>query len=178
MKKIPYTYEILLVSDRSMEVKYENPDYGVLHVGVRLPYEGESIESVIEEYSPAVYWQELSMPVQTINPGITGSGETVLYDGSIEEQEEIPIEERRKFMVVSRLQAKAIMYQYGILESVENTISQSDFVTQLAWKEAIQFRRLSPLVETLKTEISFPDGSTLTDEILDDMFIQAALIDF
>jgi hypothetical protein len=81
-------------------------------------------------------------------------------------------------MVVSRLQAKAIMFQYGILESVEQLITQSDFLVQLAWKEAIQFRRVSPLVETLKLDVAMPDGSPLTDELLDAMFLEASLIVF
>jgi hypothetical protein len=86
---------------------------------------------------------------------------------------ELSIEEKRELMVCSRLQAKATLFQYGLLDQVEELVKQSDFLTQLAWNEAIEIRRNSPIILNLKEQLKLPDGTQITDEILDEMFRQA-----
>jgi hypothetical protein len=180
MNKISYTYEIISVGERSMEVRYENEEFGVMHVGVRLPYEGEDLATVRDQFSPALYWAEQRKPVQSIQEGLIGTGETTLFNdiSDISDFTIETIEDQRTQMVVSRLQAKAVMYQMGILETVEELINESGEIVKLAWNEAIEFKRLSPLVESLKSDVVLPDGSSITDEMLDEMFIEAADINF
>jgi hypothetical protein len=72
---ITYTYEIISVDQqaRCMEVVYTAEGYQTLHIGARLPYEGETLEAIVQMYAPVRYWEEQNTPVVTVNPGQTGS---------------------------------------------------------------------------------------------------------
>lgn len=73
---IPYTYEIISVDEqaRAMEVVYSSEGRQTMHIGARLPYVGESLESIIQMYSPVAYWME--QDAQVVVPEL-GSGEIV-----------------------------------------------------------------------------------------------------
>jgi hypothetical protein len=70
-----YTYEIISVDQaaRCMEVVYTSEGNPTMHIGARLPYEGETVEAVVEMYAPVRYWEELKTPVVPVTPGQTGS---------------------------------------------------------------------------------------------------------
>ena len=72
---ITYTYEIVLVDQaaRCMEVVYTSPGNPTMHIGARLPYEGETIEAIVEMYAPVRYWQELNTPVVAVDIGQSGT---------------------------------------------------------------------------------------------------------
>lgn len=72
--------------------------------------------------------------------------------------------------VVSRFQAKAALLAAGLLDDVEAAMAQASPVAQLAWSEAIEFRRDSTTVAAMASQLS------LTDENLDDLFVAAAQI--
>lgn len=72
--------------------------------------------------------------------------------------------------VVSRFQALAALYQSGLLESVELAVSESDTLTQLAWKNAQEFRRDSPILKALAESLN------LTGDDLDALFKTASQI--
>ncbi len=84
----------------------------------------------------------------------------------------------RNTLECSRLQAKAILYQNGILEKVDALVENSDFLVQLAWKEAQTIRRSSPLIEMLKSQLTWLDNTPITDEDLDTLFEEAKKIEF
>jgi hypothetical protein len=67
---IAYTYEIARVDTdaRVMEVAYTSPGRQTMHIGARLPYVGESLEAVIQMYSPVAYW--LSQEAEVITPNL------------------------------------------------------------------------------------------------------------
>ena len=71
---ITYTYEIVAVDEaaRVMEVVYTAEGHPTQHIGARLPYEGESLEAVIEMYSPVRFWEELQLAVVAPTVGVTG----------------------------------------------------------------------------------------------------------
>lgn len=71
---IPYSYEIVLVDEaaRCMEVRYASEGRQTLHVGVRLPFEGESLQDVIQSFAPFGYWEEQERPVVAPEVGATG----------------------------------------------------------------------------------------------------------
>lgn len=72
---------------------------------------------------------------------------------------------------VTRFQAKAVMLQQDILDSVEQAVDEStDPLLQLAWNEALTFERQSPALEAVANTIG------LTEQQLDDMFTAAAQI--
>lgn len=72
---ITYTYQIISVDTaaRCMEVVYTSDGNPILHVGARLPFEGETTESIIEMYAPVRYWEELKTPVVEVLQGQTGT---------------------------------------------------------------------------------------------------------
>lgn len=73
---IEYTYEIISVNEqaRNMEVVYTAPGYPTMHIGARLPYEGEPLEAVIQMYAPIRYWEEIS---QSVTVPVVGTAGTV-----------------------------------------------------------------------------------------------------
>lgn len=62
---IPYDYEIVRVDPaaRVMEVSYSAEGHPTLLISARLPYAGEDVEAVVEQFSPVAYWLSASAPV-------------------------------------------------------------------------------------------------------------------
>jgi hypothetical protein len=81
------------------------------------------------------------------------------------------LQQRRKSMIVSTLQADIALTQFGLLETVEAAVAASDSITQKAWNKALEFRRLSPLIIGLAESLGW------TDAQLDELFEAAALIE-
>jgi hypothetical protein len=71
---ITYTYEIVSVDEaaRCMEVVYSAEGHQTMHIGARLPFEGESLEAVIDQYAPIPYWLEQTLPVVLPQVGARG----------------------------------------------------------------------------------------------------------
>lgn len=82
------------------------------------------------------------------------------------------LEARRQGMIVSAFQAKAALLQAGLLSQVETLVSDpaTDPLVKLAWNSATEWRRLSPMVASLATQLN------LSDTQLDDLFANASLI--
>jgi hypothetical protein len=78
---------------------------------------------------------------------------------------------------VSRLQAKAALLQMGLLDQVETLMAGMDAMTRLAWTEAVEFRRSSPLLNSLAPYLTWPDGAALAEADLDDLFNLAQTIE-
>ena len=81
------------------------------------------------------------------------------------------LQTERAGMVCSRFQAKAALLSAGLLDAVEAAMDQADPVAQLAWREAVEFRRNSPTIAALLVALD------LTDEQLDDLFRAAMQIE-
>lgn len=75
MSDITYTYEIISVSEsaRCMEIVYTSPAHGTMHVGARLPYEGETLEQIVSMFSPVAEWRANSLSV--VAPAVGASGQ-------------------------------------------------------------------------------------------------------
>lgn len=83
-----------------------------------------------------------------------------------------PINDIRETMVVSVFQGTAALLNAGLLNDVEaffNSVNATP-LQKLAWERVVVFERLSPLV------ISMGQMLNLTDEQLDQLFIEAAAI--
>lgn len=76
---ISYTYEITAVDDaaRCMEIIYTAEGRQTMHIGTRLPYEGESLEQVVAAYAPVTYWLEQERVVVSPAVGQTGMIDTM-----------------------------------------------------------------------------------------------------
>ena len=73
--------------------------------------------------------------------------------------------------VVSRFQARAALYQAGLLDQAEAAVAEGDALVKMAWADAREFRRHSPTV------VAIADALGLTNEQVDDLFRDAALIE-
>ena len=71
---ITYSYEIVSVdvSARCMEIVYRADGRQTMHIGARLPYEGESLETVVQIFSPVRYWEEQELAVVPVTIGASG----------------------------------------------------------------------------------------------------------
>ncbi len=72
---IEFSYHIIAVdaAARCMEVVYSAAGRQSMHIGARLPYEGEQLEDVIRQYAPVAYWLEQERAVQVPAVGLTGT---------------------------------------------------------------------------------------------------------
>jgi len=77
----------------------------------------------------------------------------------------------RNSIEVSRLQAKVALEQAGLLTTVEDVMGGMGIIERLAWSDATVFRRRSPLVNALATQLN------LSEEDLDSLFIAAESIE-
>ncbi len=67
--------------------------------------------------------------------------------------------------VISRFQAKAALYSVGLLDKVEAALAaDGNFIHQLAWNEAVEFRRDSPTISHIARAIE------LDEQSIDDLF--------
>ena len=90
---ITYTYTVVSVDEaaRCMEVVYTAEGYPTQHIGARLPYEGEELESVIRMFSPVLYWEEQSKPVVAPSVGVSGTLAPIPVVVEAPEQPTIPV---------------------------------------------------------------------------------------
>lgn len=88
---IAYTYKIIAVDEaaRCMEVVYTAEGHATMHIGARLPFEGEELESVIRMFAPVAYWEAQSKPVVVPGVGASGTIEPVVAETQI--QSNIPV---------------------------------------------------------------------------------------
>lgn len=76
---ITYAYKIIAVDEaaRCMEVVYSAEGHQTMHIGTRLPFEGESLEAVIKAFAPVPLWTELATPVVAPPIGLSGTIEPI-----------------------------------------------------------------------------------------------------
>ena len=106
---------------------------------------------------------------QRPSPWHEWQNETWVHDTAGESAAALTAE--RAAMKVSRLQARVALLQAGLLPQVEAAVAAADPIIQMAWAEAIEFRRYSPAILGLASALG------LTDTQLDDLFRAAALVD-
>jgi len=72
---INFTYEIASVDEqaRVMEVVYRSDGKQEMRISARLPYDGESLDDVIQSFSPVPLWKESELTVSAPVVGATGS---------------------------------------------------------------------------------------------------------
>jgi len=74
MTDITYTYTVISVDEsaRCMEIVYSSEEHGVMHVGARLPFEGETVEQIVAMFAPVQEWRLRALAVIVPELGITG----------------------------------------------------------------------------------------------------------
>ena len=71
---------------------------------------------------------------------------------------------------LTRIEFKGALLQAGLLDQVETLMEGADPMTQLKWREATEFPRNDPMIDSLGAQIG------LTPEQIDAMFIAAVNI--
>ena len=174
MTTIDYTYEIISVGDSSMQVVYSNPTFGSLHVGVRLPYEGEDLEAVIAEASPALWWLEQSKAKFKPAVGVSGSGHSVIATPPQDLSADLILDMWRENSVISQLQAHHTLKVWGLYDQVEALVQSVGDPMELAFNRATEWRRNSPTINAMFKSITLSDGTVPSDEDVDRFFVEAA----
>jgi len=77
----------------------------------------------------------------------------------------------RADMRCSRFQAKAALHAAGLLDDVETAMATADRFAQIAWADAIEFRRNSPTIKAMAAALE------LTDAQIDNLFRAAMQIE-
>lgn len=72
---IEYTYKIVNVDEsaRCMEIVYSADGHKTMHIGARLPFEGETLEEVIDVFAPIALWAQNKLTVIVPTVGQTGT---------------------------------------------------------------------------------------------------------
>lgn len=104
-------------------------------------------------------------------PGWLWDGEAFTPPPEIETDPAEALAAERAAMQCSRFQAKAALLSAGLLPQVEVEIAAADPMTQLAWFEAVEYRRNSPTILALAAALD------LSDEQVDDLFRAAMQIE-
>lgn len=64
--------------------------------------------------------------------------------------------------VVSRFQARAALFQAGILPAVEAAVASADPLTQMAWADAVEFRRDSAAIASIAAALGLDTSAVDT----------------
>jgi hypothetical protein len=150
---------------------------GPVYLHDEVQYDLRAISGCPRENKLAIGLYEIERQPPPENLRVTGHrlevGDGVVLE--VPEGEIITPEEQltaeRAGMAVSRFQAKAALLGAGLLDQVNTALADADPVAQLAWAEAVEFRRTSPTILGLAATIG------LTGEQLDDLFRAAAGIE-
>jgi hypothetical protein len=82
MTTISYTYQIIRVDPdaKAMDILYTSPEHGTMLVGARMPWEGETVEGIVQMYSPVRNWVEQTLSVASVEVGASGEVAFALGD--------------------------------------------------------------------------------------------------
>jgi hypothetical protein len=118
---ITYTYEIISVDQeaRCMEIVYSSEGRQTMHIGARLPLNGESLDSVIQMYAPLAYWIERDTVATAPEIGSTGSV-------TVDIPEPTPLSYRETRAMAYRTESDPIFFKW-----------QRGEATEQEWKAAV-----------------------------------------
>lgn len=176
MTTISYTYTILSVQDRTMDVEYANPVHGTMLVGVRKPKVGETVEQVVAEYSPAVWWAEAAATFEQVAVGVTGTGETLFPEPPIPLTPAQELEIWREGAVASAFQFRYTLHAWGLFQQAQAIVTQVGEPLVMAFEYAIEVRRMSPSILSVFGNIIMPNGNPPTVEDLDRFWTEAMAV--
>lgn len=106
--------------------------------------------------------------VEAVTNVATGEVTFIYGDGPTPED---LLAQERAGMIISRFQARAALMQAGLLADVELALAGAGPLAQLAWAEAVEFRRTSPTIAAIAGALG------LTEVQIDDLFRAAAAIE-
>jgi hypothetical protein len=124
-----------------MEVRYESAEHGELNVFTRMPEVGESIESVVKQYSPISYWREQMSEVEDVDVGASGA---ITYSDELTEDDlKMQVREMRDYL----------------LEKSDFTQMPDapDYIDKVAWQSYRQLLREIPEQDGFPSNVVWPE---------------------
>lgn len=86
------------------------------------------------------------------------------------------VEKKRRYnedVVVEKVKLKYILLKYKLLSDLEYIISNMDEFTKLSWNDSVYINKKSKFITLLQKSVKFPDGSDITKEDINEIFIEA-----
>lgn len=128
---ITYTYEIIAVDEtaRCMEVVYSSEGYQTVHIGARLPFEGETIENVIKMHAPVLMWLDSSKSVSVPIVGQRGYIDSNLGQSNyVMTAEEIEAQRNAEMRAQVNFEQKvaSALVKFGVLTENPTVISVAE----------------------------------------------------
>ena len=178
MSSIEYSFTILSVGDISMEVEYSHPTHGSMLVGVRRPKVGETVEQVVAEFSPALWWAEREAEFIPVTTGIRGNGATQIAPDPVPEPtEEELLAAWRQAAVCSAFQFRYTLQVWGLFDQAQAIVIQVGEPLVTAFEYAVEVRRMSPSILSVFGMITMPGGNPPTEEDLDRFWSEAMAVE-
>lgn len=143
MKQVTYSYKVLSIDDgtKTMQVKYSAEGRDDVLISARLPYQNESIEAVIEQFSPVFMWEESDVVRNAPSIGMTGT-KTVEITGLGDTVSD------------SSTDAEKLEYKKGMMKNEltitrRNVIAAGFIMTNEGHKFSTSFQTLSNISSTI-----------------------------
>lgn len=129
---ITYSFKIVKVDKPSkvMEIEYSAPGHQTVIIGARLPYLGESLDSIVAMYAPIRYWEEQDLEVEDIVQGIYGYIEPAATS-------ETPEDRKRQYIDAIQLRLDAFASTRGY----DGILSACTYATSTNTKFAVEGQR-------------------------------------
>lgn len=133
MTDIAYTYEIVRVDpeNRVMDIQYTSEQFGTMLVGARMPWEGETVEGIVRNFSPVRYWMEQVLSVASVSAGTSGQIVESELGGSVAVW--------KSKVDLARAMRSIDHNGQSLWDVFKGHISQADDVTQEDWSLAAAF---------------------------------------
>lgn len=90
------------------------------------------------------------------------------------------VEKQRKYeedIVVEKVKLKYVLLKYKVLSDFEYIVSQMDEITKLVWNDSTHINKENSLMVLLQKSVKFPDGSDITKDDINEIFIEAEKIE-
>lgn len=165
---ISYTYEIVNVDEqsRSMRVLYHSEGRDSVLMGARLPFAGESLESIVHMYSPVRMWEEKETEVVVPEVGKTGSFVPTVLDTSLASVKDRKLKELAYYRYVNEVSGVSVL---GLMfktdrESRANlintyTLLKNGIINSVAWKASndqwidLSLSQVENIVQTINNHV-------------------------
>lgn len=157
----------MLIAKIEGDLVLEVADYRAIFPDVSFTEAGPTLEWLKENSClPVTVWKAYNADTQVLEPCTPYiDGDTVytvdvvdLTPEQIAEKQAAELLAKRQRMNVTPYQAKVVLLESGQLDDVEAAVNAStDPKVQLAWTNAIQYQRLSPLVEAMQKTLGWSD---------------------
>lgn len=159
-----YTYEITRVDadSKAMDIQYTSPEHGTVLVGARMPWDGETLNDIVQAFSPVRYWAEKVANVAAVAVGESGT--------IAEEVVEEPSNARTtsKLFLVREMREIELEGDKGTLwDAFKEVLETADKNTSEDWQMAVYIDEGDPVFVAIMTAIYGADAPSMIARVFD-----------